>query len=76
VWQVVEEPTSLKPGTTMILVRITIGKIKNMDRLLYILRNTPVRAYEPTLASEIWNCVAWIKEALLLIQDDGEAVGS
>lgn len=76
VWQLVEEPTSLKPGTTMILVRIMIGKIKNRDRLLSILRNTPIRAYEPRPAYEIWNCVAWVKEALLLIQRDGEAVGS
>ena len=60
----------------MVLVRVMIGKIIDKERLLSVLRNTPVRAYEPRPAHDIYNCAVWVKEALELIQRDGEAMGS
>ncbi|KAF7532236.1 hypothetical protein G7054_g8143 [Neopestalotiopsis clavispora] len=45
-------------ATSMILVRILVGKIENHERLASILRSTPIRAEQPG-----WNCVGWVQEA-------------
>ncbi|KAJ5128015.1 hypothetical protein N7448_008794 [Penicillium atrosanguineum] len=76
VWQLVEETTSLLPGTTMVLIRVMIGKIIDKERLLSVLRNTPVPAYEPRPAHDIYNCFTWVEETLGSIQRDGKAMGS
>lgn len=38
--------------TSMLLVRIMIGKVADKNRLVEILRNTPIRQGQPG-----WNCV-------------------
>lgn len=55
----------------MLLVRIVVGKIKNMNRLRSILDNTPVRT-----ELKVWNCVEWVREALLAAIRDGQALGT
>ncbi|KAH0839356.1 hypothetical protein J3R83DRAFT_39 [Lanmaoa asiatica] len=55
----------------MLLVRVTIAKVKNRDRLADILRKVPIRQGTPG-----WNCVGWVKEALELLGDDDEALGT
>ena len=69
-WLYEERSTSLAP-TTMQLVRVMIGKVENSERLLKVLRGTPIRHGEPD-----WNCVSWVKEALEGLKADGKAVGT
>jgi len=71
VWQYEAISIPLKP-TKMLLVQIIIGKIRNIDRLINIFQNTPIRAGQP--GHESWNCVEWLKEALELVRCDGEAL--
>jgi hypothetical protein len=70
VWEYEEKKTAMRP-TSMLLVRIMIGKIKDGDRLRAIIRNTALR---PEV--EGWNCVAWVKEAVEAALLDGRALGS
>lgn len=58
-------------ATSMLLVRIMIGKIEKMDRLLSILRRVPIRQ-----GQRGWNCVSWVREALETLDADGRALGS
>lgn len=58
-------------ATQMVLVRITVAKIENRDRVVNILRNVPIRQGEPG-----WNCVGWVKEALELLKADEKALGT
>lgn len=58
----------------MLLVRIMIGKVADMDRLIAAFENTPIRGGQP--GYDQWNCVAWIQEALELAQRDGKALGA
>ncbi|KAM0433314.1 hypothetical protein ACHAPT_004190 [Fusarium lateritium] len=55
--------------TSMILVRVLVGKIKSLSRLDAIIEKTSIR---PKQAS--WNCVIWVKEALQAATQDGEAL--
>ena len=57
--------------TSMLLIRIVVGKVKDMSRLRAIFEGTPVR---PEV--EGWNCVEWVKEALLTAIKDGKALGT
>jgi hypothetical protein len=54
-------------ATNMLLVRIAIAKIVKVERVREILRATPIRQGETG-----WNCVGWVKEALQLLDTDGE----
>jgi hypothetical protein len=65
----VEQSISMLP-TQMILVRILIAKVEDKARLAQILRQVPVRREEG------WNCVAWVKEALLLVKNSKGVVGT
>ncbi|QPH02856.1 hypothetical protein C2857_007074 [Epichloe festucae Fl1] len=58
VWEYVEEDISMMP-TSMLLVRVVFGKVKELSRLKSIFRNIPIR-------HEVggWNCVAWVREAV------------
>lgn len=56
--------------TSMLLVRITVAKITDKDRLVEILRNTPIQN-QPG-----WNCVSWVKEALESLKSDTRALGT
>lgn len=58
-------------ATQMLLVRICVGKVENIDRVKAILRSVPIRDNE-----EGWNCVYWVIEALKLLSDDGKAMGT
>ncbi|KAM7197043.1 hypothetical protein V8F20_006796 [Naviculisporaceae sp. PSN 640] len=58
-------------ATNMILVRIVVGKITNMNRLLEIVGNVPIRGNVPG-----WNCVEWVREALQLLGQDDTALGT
>ena len=69
-WVLESQETSLQ-ATNMILVRIMIGKVQNPTRLDSIFRQVPVRGDTP-----YWNCVEWLKEALVLTARDGKALGS
>lgn len=69
-WYYEERDTSLTP-TSMLLVRVIIGKVKDRDRLVNVLRNNPIRQ-----GNSDWNCVMWIKEALEGLKVDGKALGT
>lgn len=69
-WLFEERGTPLAP-TDMLLVRVIIGKVENNERLVSVLRTTPIRQGDPG-----WNCVGWVKEALERLKADGKALGS
>lgn len=73
VWKYEGKDTRLLP-TDMLLVRILVGKVLDMHRLVLVLENTPIRGDES--GYERWNCVEWVKEALEAIQSDGKALGT
>lgn len=70
VWEYEEREIPMRP-TSMLLVRIMIGKVKDRNRLESILRNIPL---QPEV--EGWNCVAWVKEAINTALQDKRALGS
>ena len=57
--------------TTMLLVRIMVGKVERKDRLEEIMRSVPIVQGDPE-----WNCVLWVKEALARLKVDGKAMGT
>lgn len=69
-WYYEERECQLAP-TSMLLVRVLVGKVEQGDRLKAILRSIPIRQGQPG-----WNCVGWIKEALEKIKADGRVVGT
>lgn len=70
VWHYEGREVAMVP-TSMLLVRVLIGKVKNMSRLRKIIKDTPVRAED-----EGWNCVGWVKEAATAVLEDGKALGT
>ncbi|TGO39305.1 hypothetical protein BHYA_0056g00150 [Botrytis hyacinthi] len=58
-------------ATQMLLVRVMLAKIENYDRMLQILRAIPIRNKD-----EGWNCVGWVREALVDLQNDGKTLGT
>ncbi|KAK6603900.1 hypothetical protein H4I95_05803 [Botrytis cinerea] len=58
-------------STQMLLVRVMVAKIENYDRMLQILRAIPIRSKD-----EGWNCVGWVREALVELQNDGKTLGT
>ena len=69
-WVYEELEIALVP-TKMLLVRVLIGKVANMDRLKIALRATPV-----VQGDQMWNCVMWVKNALEVLQAEGGALGT
>ncbi|MCJ1246431.1 hypothetical protein MMC30_003638 [Trapelia coarctata] len=69
-WSYEEREISLAP-TNMLLVRIMIGKVADVERAVSILRSVPV-----VQGSQTWNCVVWVKNALEGLQADGKAMGT
>lgn len=69
-WFFEERETPLAP-TNMLLVRVMIGKVEKKERLLDVLRKTPIRQGQPH-----WNCVEWVREVLEGLRADGKALGS
>ncbi|KAL2828457.1 hypothetical protein BDW59DRAFT_178837 [Aspergillus cavernicola] len=54
-WHFQEQECPLIP-TSMLLVRVMIGKVKDGHRLAEVMRNTAIRQNETG-----WNCVFWVK---------------
>ncbi|KIW39650.1 hypothetical protein, variant [Exophiala oligosperma] len=69
-WEFEKKSVSLRP-TSMLLVRVLIGKVDDSARLDAILRQTPVRD-----GTDGWNCVFWLKEALERVSKDKKALGT
>ncbi|KAJ5151977.1 hypothetical protein N7492_010272 [Penicillium capsulatum] len=61
-------------ATDMLLVRIVVGTVLDLRRLVSILETIPVRGDEP--GHEQWNCVKWVKEALSSMERDGTVLGT
>jgi hypothetical protein len=66
-----EERESTMKSTSMLLVRVMVGKVENTAWLVEILRRVPIRQGEPG-----WNCVAWVKEALGFLAADEKTIGT
>ncbi|KAL1904715.1 hypothetical protein Sste5344_009579 [Sporothrix stenoceras] len=49
-----------------------ISKVKDMAALYEILRSVPIRAGQVPR----WNCVAWVREALEMIEANSKATGT
>ena len=67
-WLFEERDCPLAP-TKRLLVRILIAEVGNKARLENVLRNTPPKPEEHD-----YNCVLWVKEALVRLEADGEAL--
>jgi len=71
-WIYEEVPLPNVRSTVNLLARVLVAKIKNEDRLVAILRGTPVVQDDPS-----WNCRTWLADALRRIREDGKkAVGT
>ncbi|KAK9442951.1 hypothetical protein VB005_04014 [Metarhizium brunneum] len=57
--------------SSMLLVRIVVGKIRDIHRLENILRSVPVRSDK-----EGWNSISWIREAFHLVSIAPGVLGS
>ena len=69
-WELGERRITLMPSR-MILVRILIGKVEDKERLVNIIRNTPIRHDQAG-----WNCVSWVSEVLQRLKADAKAMGT
>ncbi|KAI9927113.1 hypothetical protein ASPWEDRAFT_298429 [Aspergillus wentii DTO 134E9] len=69
-WCFKEQSCALN-ATSMLLVRVMIGKVEDRKSLVGILHKTPIRQGE-----EGWNCVSWVKEALETLQADDKTLGT
>lgn len=69
-WEFEERDISMG-ATSMILVRVVVGKVKDQQRLVSILKSIEIRANQPG-----WNCVGWVQEALEVLGKDGKALGT
>lgn len=67
-WVFEERDIGMNP-TAMILVRIVIGKVGNLDRVASVLRQVPVHQNLPG-----WNCVSWLRDALEMLRTNGKAL--
>lgn len=68
---VFEELTVSMLTTQMILVRVVLAKVENVEKLVQLLRQIPIRQGE-----EGWNCVYWVKEALAQVEKSKGVVGT
>lgn len=65
-----ERPTSMGP-TSMILVRVLVGKIADLSALAETLKGVPVDNSDPS-----WNCVEWIRTAVEAIARNSALMGT
>ena len=70
VWQYEEVQLQNIQNTNSLLVRVMIGKVEDLARLITILRSIPVIQNDPG-----WRCRTWCANALAAIAADGKAVG-
>jgi hypothetical protein len=66
-----ERPVSMMP-VDMLLVRIVLAKVEDTNKLAQLLRQIPIGQRE----DGGWNCVAWVREALLRIEQSEGVVGT
>lgn len=66
-----ERPVSMMP-VDMILVRLMLAKVEDTNKLAQLLRQVPIGQRE----EGAWNCVAWVREALLRIERSEGVVGT
>ncbi|KAG6842981.1 hypothetical protein H0H93_002665, partial [Arthromyces matolae] len=69
VWEFENREILMRP-VDMILVRVLIGKVKDMGRTVGILEGVPMRG-----GQDGWNCVGWVKEGVEALVRDGKALG-
>jgi hypothetical protein len=69
-WRYEEERLD-RGAANILLTRVAIGKVLDIDRLQSILASVPVRPETPN-----WNCVAWVKEAVETVFKDPTAVST
>jgi hypothetical protein len=70
-WEYEEIQLQNVQNTTTLLVRVMVGKIEDLTRLITILRRIPVVQNDPG-----WRCRTWCANALAAIAADGKAVGT
>lgn len=70
VWEY-EEREIYRATSIMLLARVIVAKVTNVERLQAALRSVPV-----VQGDESWNCVSWVKNALEAVKVDGKAVGT
>ena len=71
VWVYEELQLQNVQNTNTLLVRVIIGKVENLNRLLEIFRSVSVVQNDPG-----WRCRSWCADALAAIANDGEALGT
>ncbi|KAL2846398.1 hypothetical protein BJY01DRAFT_263348 [Aspergillus pseudoustus] len=69
-WFFKERECPLTP-TSMLLVRVKVGKVGDRNRLVNILQTTPIRQEQVGR-----NCVGWVEGALRRLKADGSALGT
>ncbi|KAG8162355.1 hypothetical protein KVR01_008120 [Diaporthe batatas] len=67
-WLYEERDIGMNP-TAMILVRVIIGKVANLERVASVLRKVPLHQEQAG-----WNCVSWLRDALEALRRDGKAL--
>ncbi|MCJ1437621.1 hypothetical protein MMC27_007008 [Xylographa pallens] len=65
-----EERSASLEATNMLLVRVIIGKVVDTQGLRRVMHNIQVQNNNPA-----WNCVAWIKDALVKLAE-GNIMGT
>lgn len=58
-------------STNNLLARLVVAKIEDEDRLVDILRSTPIVQDNPD-----WRCRHWLADAISRVASDGKAVGT
>ena len=66
-----EQDLSSSPVAQRGLIRITVCKVIDDERLQTLLRDLPVREEDPT-----FTCLTWVREAFCKLHEDGKAVKS
>lgn len=68
---VFEEEELTQAHSIMLLVRVAVGKITDLERLKTAVRSVPIVQNDAS-----WNCAVWVQNALAAIEKDGKAVGT
>ncbi|OAG38276.1 hypothetical protein AYO21_07502 [Fonsecaea monophora] len=57
--------------TSNLLIRVVIGKVVDMERLLDTIRNVPLVQND-----RMWRCCTWCADVLAALERDGQALGT
>jgi hypothetical protein len=69
-WYFEKKDIGLLP-TSMLLVRVMIGKVERMDRFYEVIGTVSIN-----LGENGWNCVSWVKEAVERLNYNDHTLGS